>query len=169
MKLLILYVLVSICGCSLKQPVQLKPALANVDMNAQQDVNAIKAQFDNKMEKLEKLFESLKVSGQVSGAGQIGANRNETIQAETVTQSKSSVNDSGLMEAIFKYWYGIFVLIIGFMKWNSVSQSRQYEKHIKQLQIEKDDYKNRYLAVGISNEEQLKAFRKEHEALKKEA
>jgi hypothetical protein len=52
------------------------------------------------------------------------------------------------------------------MKWNSLAQSRHFQRQIKMLEIEKKDYKDNFLARGIKDEKELAEFRKHHEEVK---
>jgi len=98
---------------------------------------------------------------------------NTKINSDTETNTSgrdmiiAPVNETALIKDYNKYFYGMFLLLLSVMKWQSMKQAGQYKRTIKMLEIEKKDYKNRFLAVGIRNDEELSKFRKEHEALKK--
>lgn len=145
-----LFCLSSLIGC---KTFSVNPAIAN--QNGENDNNIAKVEA-----KMDKMFEAIKLNAEVKA------------EVKAVDLSKENnagrdiVNDSGLMKEIFRYWYLIFVLIIGFMKFNAWQRTRQYEKQIKMLQIEKKDYKEQFLARGIKDGDELMQFRRHHELLK---
>ena len=91
---------------------------------------------------------------------------NSDTQTQTAGRDISTTNDTAIFTDMNKTWYAVFVILIGLMKWESVRTDKKNKQMIAILEAQKADYRNRYLAVGIKNEEELKQFRSDHVLIK---
>lgn len=152
-RLLLLLPIAIFSGCLLKEPIKIQPALAN--QNANEDINAVKAELTNQMNRLEKMFEEVKLSAQATPTAQAGANnRSENIQAENVT--KTVTNDTDLMKYVVYAYLTIVLGLIVFMT-----------KQMKTLELEKKFYKDLLLSTSVKDEKQLAEVRRAQEVYKK--
>ncbi len=138
------------------------------------DMNGIRADFNGKMTGIESKVDSV-IDMQVkiqtdlkANASAIAGFNNKIEQVNTsisagrdVSQNSgnTTTNDTGLMQTIFRYWYGIFVIIIGFMKWNSWQTIKIFKAQIKDIELEKKFYKDMYIAESIKDDSELAKMR----------
>ncbi len=168
MKKTILFVVLTlaISGCSAiskLKPIEIKPEFTALKAN--EDVNAVKTEIQGDIAgQMEKLAEEMRATLQAQASANIGMNnKSESISAGgDVVRHTESVNDTELMKYIFA---GLFTLL---------GSMFLYIKHrdsatIKQLQKEKQDYKENFLARCIKDEKELAEWRVHHEKVKKEA
>lgn len=105
-----------------------------------------------------------KLQSQIDGLLKINSDTtNQNIGRDMTT---TTTNDTALMEFIIDKFWLIFVAMIGFMKWELIRQDKNYKRQIKQLQVEKADYKDKFLTNCIHSEDDYKKFRAEHEKIK---
>jgi len=88
--------------------------------------------------------------------GEQDANLVKLVKDDSTSSGRDMItiteNDPELMEKMMEYWWMIFVFVMG-------KEHRDKKRLIK----EKKFYKDRFLAIGVKNEEELKQLRKQHD------
>ena len=122
-------------------------------LKPQVNIQAQKADGDANIAKLEGNIEDL--IGAVNAQGNAIAGVNNEVKnlsaGRDVITTTTETADPGLMKAMMKYWWMIFVFVI-------VKEERDKKRIIK----EKKFYKDRFLAIGIKNEKELEELRRKH-------
>ena len=112
-----------------------------------------------------RLIDSLKLQLEATVKAQAGVNNKieEVNAGRDVIKDSGNTNDTGLMKTIFKYWYGIFVLIIGLTKWVSISQIKEKDEEIERLEADKKFYKEKYISEVCKDQADLEKLRADKE------
>lgn len=119
------------------------------------DISAVKSEIekvDVKVNSNIKAVATLKAQVNANASGIAGVNNKINTQNAGRDIVTTTTNDTDLMKTIFKYWYGIFVLIIGFMKY-------QYGKIIKIIELEKKFYKDMFMSRSVKDDIELSEMR----------
>lgn len=107
---------------------------------------------------------AVKIEAEKVSTGVMIGNKDES---KKVGGDYNILTDPELMKSIFKNWAwftnGAMLLLIGLMKWNAGRVAKIYERQIKVLEVEKEDYKSRFIATALKDEKDLEIFRKQHE------
>jgi len=159
--------IIVLAGC---MPMKNTAKLTGDDPIAQAKIESMQAEMNGIKEAIANITTSIQAQIAASITAQVKAQADAKINSDTSTLTAghdiTQNNDTGLMKQVMHYWWLIFCALIGLMKWQSARDDKKNKELIRILEASKQDYKERFLSVGIKNTDELKAFKEEHEKLK---
>jgi len=110
----LLLIIPFIVGC---KTIEVKPAVANVDLKPAQDMNAVKGEVSGEISAIKGDLAAIKGNmdalAKVQAPAALGANNQQTSVAGNMQQTSTVSNDTELMKYIADMWRNIAIALIG--------------------------------------------------------
>lgn len=164
----LLALLIFLSGCS-----GLKADVDPVGVKSGKDTSAIKVDEAEQVQNEVSLLRG-KVTGIKSDVDEINSKIQAQMQGiagvnnklKSLSAGRDIINqtetDPEIIKLFLKYWYLIFLAIIGLMKWKMNKMEKSYNKQINRIIEEKETWRDYFIAEKIENEKELDEFREKH-------